>query len=152
LPSHADGADYAQPIASPADSEADETMPRDYTRTAAFSPPLSWTNLPAATREIAVSRGIPTPATRRRSALGDLQDPGTAKGLPEDPIDLPPRCRPKSPGDSGVSGFRGDLRSRAAPGKRITITSSLALDAELGLNRGSRSGSTGRDRRHVIAR
>src|SRR5664279_2320888 len=76
-------------VASPT-LKADETMPRDYTPDGRnLSPPLSWTNLPAATREIAVvcedpDAGNPPPFVH----WVIYKIPATATGLPEGlPID-----------------------------------------------------------------
>ena len=75
-------------------------MPRDYTPDGRnLSPPLTWSNLPAATKEIAVvcedpDAGNPPPFVH----WVIYKIPPTAKGLPEGiPIDPARRCRPRSP-------------------------------------------------------
>src|SRR5438552_7187806 len=71
---------------------ADQTMPRDYTPDGRnLSPPLTWSNLPAATKEIAVvcedpDAGNPPPFVHWLI----YKIPATATGLPEGiPIDPP---------------------------------------------------------------
>jgi len=80
---------------------ADQTMPRDYTPDGRnVSPPLTWSNLPAATKEIAVvcedpDAGNPPPFVH----WVIYKIPATAKGLPEGiPID------PAAPMPSAIAG------------------------------------------------
>src|SRR5947207_11199334 len=90
--------------------KADETMPRDYTPDGRnLSPPLTWSNLPPGTREIAVvcedpDAGNPPPFVHWVM----YKIPATATGLPEGiPIDPAAPMPPEIAGAiQGVSGFR----------------------------------------------
>ena len=68
--------------------KADETMPRDYTPDGRnLSPPLTWSNVPAATMEFAVvcedpDAGNPPPFVH----WVIYKIPGTATGLPEESV------------------------------------------------------------------
>lgn len=129
-------------VASPT-LRAGETMPRDYTPDGRnLSPPLSWTNLPAATREIAVvcedpDAGNPPPFVH----WVIYKIPATAKGLPEGiPID-PAAAMPSEIAGAiqGVSGFRRPIYRGPAPppGKPHHYHFVVyALDADLGLKPG----------------
>ena len=122
---------------------ADQTMPRDYTPDGRnLSPPLTWSNLPAGTKEIAVvcedpDAGNPPPFVHwviyRISA--------SAKGLPEGiPIDpAAPMPSEIAGAIQGVSGFRRDIYRGPAPppGKPHHYHFVVyALDADLGLKPG----------------
>jgi Raf kinase inhibitor-like YbhB/YbcL family protein len=122
---------------------ADQTMPRDYTPDGRnLSPPLTWSNVPAATREIAVvcedpDAGNPPPFVH----WVIYKIPATAKGLPEGiPID-PAAAMPAGIAGAiqGVSGFRRAIYRGPAPppGKphhyHFVV---FALDADLGLKPG----------------
>ena len=133
-----------QPIAVASSTlKADETMPRDYTPDGRnLSPPLSWTNLPAATREIAVvcedpDAGNPPPFVH----WVIYKIPATATGLPEGiPID-PAAAMPSQIAGAiqGVSGFRRPIYRGPAPppGKPHHYHFVVyALDADLGLKPG----------------
>jgi Raf kinase inhibitor-like YbhB/YbcL family protein len=129
-------------VASPT-LKADETMPRDYTPDGRnLSPPLAWTNLPAATREIAVvcedpDAGNPPPFVH----WVIYKIPATATGLPEGiPID-PGAAMPSEIAGAiqGVSGFRRAIYRGPAPppGKPHHYHFVVyALDADLGLKPG----------------
>jgi Raf kinase inhibitor-like YbhB/YbcL family protein len=121
----------------------DETMPRDYTPDGRnVSPPLTWSNLPAATREIAVvcedpDAGNPPPFVH----WVIYRIPPTAKGLPEGiPIDpAAPMPAEISGAIQGMSGFRRAIYRGPAPppGKPHHYHFIVyALDADLGLTPG----------------
>ncbi len=116
-------------VASPT-LKADETMPRDYTPDGRnLSPPLTWSNLPAATKEIAVvcedpDAGNPPPFVH----WVIYKIPATAKGLPEGiPIDPAAadaaRDRRRDPGRLRIPARRSIAARRRRRGSRITITS-----------------------------
>ena len=96
-----------------------ETMPRDYTPDGRnISPPLSWSNVPAATRELAVvcedpDAGNPPPFVHWVM----YRIPATAKGLPEGiPIDFgAPMPREIAGAIQGMSGFRRPIYRGPAP-------------------------------------
>ncbi|HEX3645938.1 MAG TPA: YbhB/YbcL family Raf kinase inhibitor-like protein [Vicinamibacterales bacterium] len=140
--------------------KADEPMPRDYTPDGRnLSPPLSWSNLPAATREIAVvcedpDAGNPPPFVH----WVIYKIPATATGLPEGiPID-PAAAMPSEIGGAiqGVSGFRRPIYRGPAPppGKPHHYHFVVyALDADLGLKPGlSRGDLLAAIDGHVIGR
>jgi Raf kinase inhibitor-like YbhB/YbcL family protein len=123
--------------------KADETMPREYTPDGRnLSPPLTWSNLPAGTREIAVvcedpDAGNPPPFVH----WVIYKIPPTAKGLPEGiPIDpAAPMPAEISGAIQGVSGFRRPIYRGPAPppGKPHHYHFVVyALDADLGLKPG----------------
>jgi Raf kinase inhibitor-like YbhB/YbcL family protein len=129
-------------VASPT-LKMDETMPRDYTPDGRnLSPPLAWSNLPPATREIAVvcedpDAGNPPPFVH----WVIYRIPPTAKGLPEGvPIDpAAPMPAEISGAIQGVSGFRRAIYRGPAPppGKPHHYHFVVyALDADLGLKPG----------------
>jgi Raf kinase inhibitor-like YbhB/YbcL family protein len=98
---------------------ADQTMPRDYTPDGRnLSPPLTWSNLPAATRQLAVicedpDAGNPPPFVHW--VIYNI--PPTAKGLPEGiPIDpAAPMPAEIAGAIQGVSGFRRAIYRGPAP-------------------------------------
>src|ERR1700712_2072925 len=122
---------------------ADQTMPRDYTPDGRnLSPPLTWSNLPAGTKQIAVvcedpDAGNPPPFVHW--VIYGI--PPTAKGLPEGiPID-PAAAMPAEIGGAiqGISGFRRAIYRGPAPppGKPHHYHFIVyALDADLGLKPG----------------
>ena len=122
---------------------ADQTMPRDYTPDGRnLSPPLTWSNLPAGTKELAVvcedtDAGNPPPFVH----WVIYRIPATAKGLPEGlPID-PAAAMPSEIAGAiqGVSGFRRTIYRGPAPppGKPHHYHFVVyALDADLGLQPG----------------
>ena len=98
---------------------ADQTMPRDYTPDGRnLSPPLTWSNLPAGTKGVAVvcedpDAGNPPPFVHW--VIYNI--PATAKGLPEGiPID-PVAAMPAEIAGAiqGVSGFRRAIYRGPAP-------------------------------------
>src|SRR5258705_11304814 len=119
---------------------ADQTMPRDYTPDGRnLSPPLTWSNVPAGTKEIAVvcedpDAGNPPPFVH----WVIYKIPPTAKGLPEGlPID-PAAAMPAEIAGAiqGVSGFRRPIYRGPAPppGKPHHYHfAGYALPADLGL-------------------
>jgi len=120
-----------------------ETMPRDYTPDGRnLSPPLTWTGLPPASREIAVvcedpDAGNPPPFVH----WVIYRIPPSAKGLPEGiPIDpAAPMPAEISGAVQGVSGFRRAIYRGPAPppGKPHHYHFIVyALDADLGLKPG----------------
>jgi Raf kinase inhibitor-like YbhB/YbcL family protein len=123
--------------------KADQTMPRDYTPDGRnLSPPLTWTDLPAGTKEIAVicedpDAGNPPPFVH----WVIYKIPATAQGLPEGlPID-PAAAMPAEIAGAiqGVSGFRRAIYRGPAPppGKPHHYHFVVyALDADLGLKPG----------------
>src|SRR3954470_7861302 len=122
---------------------ADQTMPRDYTPDGRnVSPPRTWSNLPAATKEIAVvcedpDAGNPPPFVHW--VIYNI--PADAKGLPEGvPID-PAAAMPAgiTGAIQGISGFRRPIYRGPAPppGKPHHYHFIVyALDADLGLKPG----------------
>jgi Raf kinase inhibitor-like YbhB/YbcL family protein len=122
---------------------ANQTMPRDYTPDGRnVSPPLTWSNLPAATKQIAVvcedpDAGNPPPFVHW--VIYNI--PATAKGLPEGiPID-PAASMPAEIAGAiqGVSGFRRPIYRGPAPppGKPHHYHFIVyALDADLPLKPG----------------
>lgn len=140
--------------------KADETMPRDYTPDGRnVSPPLSWSNLPAATREIAVvcedpDAGNPPPFVH----WVIYRIPATARGLPEGiPIDpAAPMPSEIAGAIQGVSGFRRPIYRGPAPppGKPHHYHFVVyALDRDLGLKPGlSRADLLAAIDGHVIGR
>ena len=123
--------------------EAGQTMPRDYTPDGRnLSPPLTWSDLPTGTKEIAVicedpDAGNPPPFVH----WVIYKIPATAKGLPEgisiDPaVSMPAEI---AGAIQGVSGFRRAIYRGPAPppGKphhyHFVV---FALDADLGLKPG----------------
>lgn len=129
-------------VSSPA-LKADQTMPRDYTPDGRnLSPPLTWSDVPAGTKEIAVvcedpDAGNPPPFVH----WVIYKIPATAKGLPEGlPID-PAVAMPAAIAGAiqGVSGFRRAIYRGPAPppGKPHHYHFVVyALDADLGLKPG----------------
>ena len=122
---------------------ADQTMPRDYTPDGRnLSPPLTWSNLPAGTKEIAVvcedpDAGNPPPFVH----WVIYKIPPTATGLPEGiPIDpAAPMPTAIAGAIQGVSGFRRAIYRGPAPppGKPHHYHFVVyALDADLGLKPG----------------
>lgn len=105
-------------VTSPAFKD-NATLPRDYTADGRnFSPPLAWSNLPAATRSVAVvcedpDAGNPPPFVHW--VIYNI--PAGAKGLPEN-IPFEPGA-PMPPGIAGavqgVSGFRRPIYRGPAP-------------------------------------
>jgi Raf kinase inhibitor-like YbhB/YbcL family protein len=97
----------------------DQPMPRDYTPDGRnISPPLTWSNVPAGTREFAViledpDAGNPPPYVHWLI----YKIPGTAKGLPENiPIDpATPMPADLSGAIQGSNGFRRNLYRGPAP-------------------------------------
>ena len=142
-------------------------MPRDYTPDGRnLSPPLTWSNLPPATKEIAVvcedpDAGNPPPFVHW--VIYNI--PATAKGLPEGiPIDpAAPMPAEIAGAIQGVSGFRRAIYRGPAPppGKPHHYHFVVyALDADLGLKPGPDQGRSarrdqrprhrpGRDRQHL---
>jgi Raf kinase inhibitor-like YbhB/YbcL family protein len=129
-------------VASPA-LVADHTMPRDYTPDGRnLSPPLTWSSLPAGTKEIAVvcedpDAGNPPPFVHWLI----YKIPATAKGLPEGiPIDpAAPMPTEIAGAIQGISGFRRAIYRGPAPppGKPHHYHFVVyALDADLGLKPG----------------
>ncbi len=123
--------------------EANQTMPRDYTPDGRnLSPPLTWSGLPADTKEIAVvcedpDAGNPPPFVHWLI----YKIPAAAKGLPEGiPIDPAAAMPPEIAGSmQGVSGFRRAIYRGPAPppGKPHHYHFIVyALDADLGLQPG----------------
>ena len=126
--------------------EAGTPIPRRFTADDRnVSPPLSWSNLPAATREIAVvcedpDAGNPPPFVH----WVIYKIPPTAKGLPEGiPID-PAAAMPSEIAGAiqGVSGFRRPIyRGPAPPPGRphhyhfVVYALDTNLDLKPGLNR-----------------
>jgi len=122
---------------------ADQTMPRDYTPDGRnISPPLTWSNVPASTKELAVvcedpDAGNPPPFVHW--VIYGI--PATAKGLPEAiPID-PAAAMPAEIAGAiqGVSGFRRPIYRGPAPppGKPHHYHFVVyALDANLNLKPG----------------
>ena len=137
---------------------ADQTMPRDYTPDGRnLSPPLTWSNLPAGTQEIAVvcedpDAGNPPPFVHWVM----YKIPAAAKGLPEGiPIDpAAPMPAGLSGAIQGVSGFRRAIYRGPAPppGKPHHYHFVVyALDADLGLEAGlTRADLLSAIRGHVI--
>ena len=123
--------------------KAGETMPRDYTPDGRnLSPPLTWSGVPAGTKEIAVvcedpDAGNPPPFVHW--VIYGI--PATAKGLPEGlPIDpAAPMPAEIAGAIQGVSGFRRPIYRGPAPppGKPHHYHFVVyALDASLGLKPG----------------
>jgi hypothetical protein len=123
--------------------KADETMPRDYTPDGRnLSPPLTWSDLPSGTRQLAVvcedpDAGNPPPFVH----WVIYRIPPTAKGLPEGiPIDpTAPMPAEIAGAIQGVSGFRRAIYRGPAPppGKPHHYHFVVyALDADLGLKPG----------------
>lgn len=121
----------------------DQTMPRDYTPDGRnLSPPLTWSGLPAGTKEIAVicedpDAGNPPPFVH----WVIYKIPATATGLPEGiPIDpAAPMPAGIAGAIQGVSGFRRAIYRGPAPppGKPHHYHFVVyALDADLGLKPG----------------
>jgi Raf kinase inhibitor-like YbhB/YbcL family protein len=146
-------------VASPT-LKADETMPRDYTPDGRnLSPPLTWSNVPAATVEFAVvcedpDAGNPPPFVH----WVIYKIPATATGLPEGlPID-PAAAMPSeiTGAIQGVSGFRRSIYRGPAPppGKPHHYHFVVyALDADLGLKPGlTRADLLAAINGHVIGR
>ena len=137
---------------------ADQAMPRDYTPDGRnLSPPLTWSNLPAGTQEIAVvcedpDAGNPPPFVHWVM----YKIPAAAKGLPEGiPIDpAAPMPAGLSGAIQGVSGFRRAIYRGPAPppGKPHHYHFVVyALDADLGLEAGlTRADLLSAIRGHVI--
>ena len=122
---------------------ADQTMPRDYTPDGRnVSPPLTWSNLPPATKHIAVvcedpDAGNPPPFVHW--VIYNI--PAAAKGLPEGiPIDPAAAMPAEITGAvQGISGFRRPIYRGPAPppGKPHHYHFVVyALDADLGLKPG----------------
>ena len=122
---------------------ADQTMPRDYTPDGRnVSPPLTWSDLPAGTKEIAVicedpDAGNPPPFVHWVM----YKIPASAGGLPEGiPIDpAAPMPAGLAGAIQGVSGFRRAIYRGPAPppGKPHHYHFVVyALDADLGLKPG----------------
>jgi len=125
---------------------ADQPIPRDYTPDGRnVSPPLTWSQLPAGTKELAVicedpDAGNPPPF----SHWVVYKIPATAKGLPEGlPID-PAAALPAEIAGAiqGVSGFRRPIYRGPAPppGKPhhyhfVVYALDANLDLKPGLNR-----------------
>ena len=122
---------------------ADQTMSRDFTPDGRnLSPPLTWSNVPAGTKEIAVicedpDAGNPPPFVH----WVIYKIPATATGLPEGiPIDpAAPMPAAIAGAIQGVSGFRRAIYRGPAPppGKPHHYHFVVyALDADLGLKPG----------------
>ena len=125
---------------------ADQRIPRDYTPDGRnVSPPLTWSQVPAGTKELAVicedpDAGNPPPFTH----WVVYKIPATAKGLPEGlPID-PAAAMPAEIAGAiqGVSGFRRPIYRGPAPppGKPhhyhfVVYALDAVLDLKPGLNR-----------------
>ena len=125
---------------------ADQRIPRDYTPDGRnVSPPLTWSQVPAGTKELAVicedpDAGNPPPFTH----WVVYKIPATAKGLPEGlPID-PAAAMPAEIAGAiqGVSGFRRPIYRGPAPppGKPhhyhfVVYALDSVLDLKPGLNR-----------------
>jgi Raf kinase inhibitor-like YbhB/YbcL family protein len=129
-------------VSSPA-LKMNETMPRDYTPDGRnVSPPLTWSNLPPATREIAVvcedpDAGNPPPFVHW--VIYGI--PAAAHGLPEGIPIAPAAPMPAeiSGAIQGVSGFRRAIYRGPAPppGKPHHYHFIVyAIDADLGLKPG----------------
>jgi Raf kinase inhibitor-like YbhB/YbcL family protein len=125
---------------------ADQRIPREYTPDGRnVSPPLTWSELPAGTKELAVicedpDAGNPPPFTH----WVVYKIPATAKGLPEGlPIDpAVPMPAEVAGAIQGVSGFRRPIYRGPAPppGKPhhyhfIVYALGANLDLKPGLNR-----------------
>jgi Raf kinase inhibitor-like YbhB/YbcL family protein len=123
--------------------QANQTMPRDYTPDGRnISPPLSWSNVPAGTKELAVvcedpDAGNPPPFVH----WVVYRIPATAQGLPEGiPID-PGAPMPAAIAGAiqGISGFRRPIYRGPAPppGKPHHYHFVVhAIDADLNLKPG----------------
>ncbi len=126
--------------------KADQTMPRDYTPDGRnVSPPLTWSSVPAGTKELAVicedpDAGNPPPFVHWVM----YRIPATAKGLPEG-ISIDPTAQ--MPAEiagaiQGMSGFRRPIyRGPAPPPGRphhyhfVVYALDTNLDLKPGLNR-----------------
>jgi Raf kinase inhibitor-like YbhB/YbcL family protein len=124
-----------------------QPLPVDYTADGKnISPPLTWTNLPAGTREIAVIHEDPTaPMPQPFVHWVIYKIPATAKGLPEN---IPPDPAVPMPSElsgavQGVSGFRRPGYRGPAPPKPgrvheyhfIVYALSEPLDVQAGLTK-----------------
>ena len=124
-----------------------QPMPKDYTADGKnVSPPISWSNLPAGTKELALiceDPVAPTPQPFVHWVLYKI--PPTATGLPENvPID-PATPMPKELTGmiQGISGFRRPIWRGPAPPKPgvvhkyhfIVYALDTALDVQPGLNK-----------------
>ena len=123
--------------------KADQPMPREYSADGRnVSPPLSWTNVPAATKEFAVvledpDAGNPPPFVH----WVIYKIPATAKGLPENIPFEPDMPMPAEIAGAvqGVSGFRRPIdRGPAPPPGKVHHYHFVvfALDANLDLKPG----------------
>jgi Raf kinase inhibitor-like YbhB/YbcL family protein len=151
VPGAAGGASAGQPapqkivVESPA-LKHDQPMPKDFTPDGRnVSPPLTWSNVPAGTREFAVvledpDAGNPPPFVH----WVIYKIPGTAKGLPENiPID-PGAAMPAGVTGAiqGLNGFKRTVYRGPAPppGKPhhyhfVVFALDAALDLKPGLTR-----------------
>ena len=138
--------------------KADQAIPRDYTADGRnLSPPLTWSNVPAGTKELAVvcedpDAGNPPPFVH----WVIYRIPATAKGLPENIPFEPGAPMPAGIAGAiqGLSGFRRPFYRGPAPppGKPHHYHFVVyALDADLGLKPGlARSDLLDAIRGHVI--
>jgi Raf kinase inhibitor-like YbhB/YbcL family protein len=126
--------------------KADQTVPRDYTADGRnVSPPLTWSNVPAGTKELAVvledpDAGNPPPFVH----WVIYKIPATASGLPENVPFEPGMPMPAGIAGAvqGVSGFRRPIYRGPAPppGKVhhyhfVVYALDANLDLKPGLNR-----------------
>lgn len=133
-------------VTSPA-FEHGRPLPVDYTADGKnISPPLAWTNLPAATKEIAVIHEDPTAPTPQPFVHWVIYKiPATAKGLPENISADPTVAMPTELGGAiqGISGFRRPGYRGPAPPKPgkvheyhfIVYALDAPLDVQPGLNK-----------------
>jgi len=147
LPAAVARAQAPQPIVVESPTlKADQTMPRDYTADGRnMSPPLTWRNVPAATKELALvledpDAGNPPPFVH----WVIYKIPPTANGLPENVPFEPDAPLPASIAGAiqGVSGFRRPIYRGPAPppGKVhhyhfVVFALDANLDLKPGLNR-----------------
>jgi len=133
-------------VSSPVLQEG-QPMPKDYTADGRnVSPPLTWSNLPAGTKELALiceDPVAPTPQPFVHWVVYKI--PATAKGLPEGlPIDETMSMPADLAGTiQGISGFRRPIWRGPAPPKPgvthkyhfIVYALDAALDLKPGLNK-----------------
>lgn len=121
-----------------------QPLPIDYTADGKnISPPLTWSNLPAATKEIAVIHEDPTAPTPQPFVHWVIYKiPATAKGLPENISADPAAAMPPdlTGAVQGVSGFRRPGYRGPAPPKPGRVHEYhfivYALDAPLDVQAG----------------
>jgi Raf kinase inhibitor-like YbhB/YbcL family protein len=133
-------------VTSPAFTHG-QPLPVDYTADGKnISPPLTWSNLPAATKEIAVIHEDPTAPTPQPFVHWVIYKiPATAKGLPENISADPAAAMPPelTGAVQGVSGFRRPGYRGPAPPKPgrvheyhfIVYALDAPLDVQVGLTK-----------------